>query len=245
MDTEDEKEKKEAKMELVSITSELMPQGSPNYTKVTQYPTIDRLGQEVGKKGVLMMIFTLVRDMCNNLNVVRNMNEDQMLEAASMLLDECGNFRLEDYVMMFSLAKRGQLVKILDRMDIDIIGQMMDKYWEARNMAGKRASEEKFVDYETQLKELARKAEPLSEEEEKIQQDLMSKLKDTAVEICTPSVEQQREEEVKRMEKIRAHIDFFKRNLTPEQIAEIDARREEIQAASKKYEEDQKERGLL
>jgi hypothetical protein len=43
-------------------------------------------------------------DFCSSINVLRNMNEDQMIEAAAMLIAECGNFRLEDYVMMFSMG---------------------------------------------------------------------------------------------------------------------------------------------
>lgn len=125
--------KTEAKMELISLTSELMPGGVPSFLEVIKYPMVRDLISEIGKKKMLAILVLLVKDFCSSINVVRNMNEDQMIEAGAMLLDECGNFRLEDYVMMFSLAKRGQLIKILDRIDLQLIGEMMDKYWDKRN----------------------------------------------------------------------------------------------------------------
>ena len=123
-------DKTEAKMELISLTSELMPAGVPSFLEIVKYPMIRDLIAEIGKKKMLAILVLLVKDFCSSINVIRNMNEDQMIEAGAMLLDECVNFRLEDYVMMFSLAKRGQLIKILDRIDLQLIGEMMDKYWE-------------------------------------------------------------------------------------------------------------------
>lgn len=94
---------------------------------------------------MLAVLSILIKDFCASLNVVRNMNEDQIIEAALVLLDECGNFRLQDYLMMFQLAKRGGLnIKILDRMDIQIITQMLDAYWEKRHQDAKKREEEEY-----------------------------------------------------------------------------------------------------
>jgi len=142
-------QRSEAKMELIVLTSELMPGGKPNYTDVIRYPMIRDLVQAYGKKKMLAVLVLMVKDLCSSLNVVRNMNEDQMLEAASMLLDECGNFRLEDYVMMFSLGKRGQLVKIMDRIDLQMISDMMDAYWEKRKAAAEVLTESDARHYDT------------------------------------------------------------------------------------------------
>jgi hypothetical protein len=88
---------------------------------------------------MLALVTIMVKDFCNSVNVVRNMTEDQMIECAAMLLDECGNFRMEDYLMMFNMAKRGQLVKIFDRLDITVVTQMLDEYWAIRHKAGEEA----------------------------------------------------------------------------------------------------------
>lgn len=112
-----------------------MPSGKPTFLEVIQYPMIKDLTQEHGKKTMMKVLFLMVKDFCSSMNVVRNMNEDQMIESSAMLLDECDNFRMEDYVMMFQMGKRGDLVKIMDRIDINMITQMMDSYWERRRDA--------------------------------------------------------------------------------------------------------------
>lgn len=134
----------DAKMELVSIAGELMPAGKPQFLEVIKYPMIKSLIDEHGKKTMVKVIFLLVKDFCTSLNVVRNMNEDQMIEAAAMLLDECDNFRLEDYTMMFTMAKRGELVKIYDRIDIQVITDIIDVYWEKRKNAAASVQEEQM-----------------------------------------------------------------------------------------------------
>lgn len=127
--------KSEAKMEFVGIISELMPGGNASHLGVIKFPMIKNLLAEFGKKTMLKIIFLLIKEFCNSINVIRNMTEDQMIEAAAMLIDECENFRLEDYAMMFSLGKKGILVKIFDRIDISVITQMLDEYWKRRNGA--------------------------------------------------------------------------------------------------------------
>lgn len=92
------------------------------------------------------------------------MTEEQMIEATGMLIDESDNFRIEDYVMMFALGKRGQLVKIRDRIDISLIGEMLDLYHEKRTLAGRRIQEEEFVKKENQWNQ-KQVPDPESEEE--------------------------------------------------------------------------------
>src|SRR4051794_22690215 len=80
--------KSDAKMEFLNLTSNLMPAGKANYLDVIKYPMIRSLIADVGKKAILKVIYLLVRDFCSSINVIRNMNEDQMIEAATMLIDE-------------------------------------------------------------------------------------------------------------------------------------------------------------
>lgn len=137
-----EVQKSKAKMEFVQLSRDLMPAGRPAFLEVIKYPKITEMVKEHGSNILLKVLFLMVKDFCNSINVVRNMNEDQMIESASMLLDECDNFRLEDYVMMFSMAKRGDLVKIMDRLDISVLTAMLDEYWRRRKVAGQKATEE-------------------------------------------------------------------------------------------------------
>ena len=136
------------KMELMEITSQLMPGGKPNFREVIRYQKIADMVATEGKPKLHKLIFLMVKDFCNSLNIVRNMNSDQMVEAASMLLEESGNFRLEDYVMMFSMAKKGELVDIRDRVDIQMVTQILDAYYAKRSIAGSSAAveEAKYLD---------------------------------------------------------------------------------------------------
>lgn len=139
----------EAKMDLMVRCGELMPNGNPDFLAVVKYPMIKGLILSEGKKKMLAVVTLLVKDFCSSMNVVRNMNEDQMIEAAGMLIDECGNFRLEDYVMMFQMAKRGQLFDIHDRIDLQVITRMLDKYWQIRHEAGESQFVEEINHFDT------------------------------------------------------------------------------------------------
>lgn len=140
----------EAKMELMTISSNMMVDGKPNIVGVIKYPMIKKLIEDHGKKKILKAVFLLVKDFCNSINVVRNMNEDQMIECANMLIDECGDFRMEDYVMMFQIAKRGILFDFRDRLDMQIVTKILDAYWIRRLREG-REEQEREYNYQSTL----------------------------------------------------------------------------------------------
>lgn len=143
---------KKDKLELIELTSELMPNGNPDFRIIRHTQPIKSLIDSYGKRDVRFMIFEMVKDFCESFNVVRNMREDQMIESAAFLIDDCGDMRLEDFHMMFTLAKRGRLIKIMDRIDIDIIGKIYDAYYIMRSDAGRRIQEEEFEKYERYLR---------------------------------------------------------------------------------------------
>ena len=69
------------------------------------------------------------------------MNEDQMIETAMMLLDECDNMRLEDYSMMFAMAKRGEIGNVFDHIDLQVVSIIYDQYYSRRKSVGMQARE--------------------------------------------------------------------------------------------------------
>jgi hypothetical protein len=140
-----------AKNDLQAITARLMPQGKPTYTEVVNYAPIAALIAEKGYQEMHMVVGLMLTDLNSALNVVRPMNETQIQDAAHMMVDECGDFRLEDYHMMFQMARRGQLVKIMDRLDINIISQMMDEYYLKRRLAGQLKQENEHITYEQSI----------------------------------------------------------------------------------------------
>lgn len=157
----------EAKIELISLSSELMPNGNANFLGVVKYPMIKMLIEQKGRKQMLAVLSLLVKDFCASMNVVRNMNKDQMIEAAAMLLDECDNFRLEDYTMMFQMAKRGELFDIHDRIDLQVITEISDAYWQKRHEAGEKIVNEETLHLET-MGSQKRSSEYLNTQDEKL-----------------------------------------------------------------------------
>jgi hypothetical protein len=132
------------KIELAEITSKLLPEGKPDFAVIRNHQPIKMLEKSIERKVLRATIYMMVKSFCESINVIRNMNEDQMIDCASMMLDECGTFRLEDYQVMFTMAKRGKIGKIMDRLDISVISQLLDEYWTIRNEYGKREQERQF-----------------------------------------------------------------------------------------------------
>lgn len=119
----------EAKMQISERLAELMPSGQPDMKAITRHVPMEDLIAENGRKVMLSVLIVLVSDFCNSLNVKRPMTEDQIFEAADALLDECSGFRLEDYVCMFHMAKRGKLVgELYSSMDVRTIAAIRDAY---------------------------------------------------------------------------------------------------------------------
>jgi hypothetical protein len=139
------KDRTAAKMAYLQITKELMPGGKPAYLDVVKYPKITDLVQSQGEPVIMLILAVMVRDFCASMNVVRNMNEEQILETAAMLLEEAGNFRLEDYAVMFAMAKKGQLFEIRDRIDLQVITALANEYY-ARRRDAKLAMEEQHIE---------------------------------------------------------------------------------------------------
>ena len=136
-----ELECKEHVRQYIVKSNDLMPEGKPDFENIVHYPSIKQLSQkdQKGTKVVRAMINTIVTYFCNSLNLKWAMNEIQILEVSCMLLEECDNYRIEDYIMMFSLAKRGKLIKIYDRMDIELICKIREAYQLLRQQEGEKA----------------------------------------------------------------------------------------------------------
>lgn len=138
--------KADAKMELLNVVDQLVPKGIPDFPSIRYYPPIVQLIQDHGAARITKAILLLVKDFAASINVVRNINEDQAIEIAHMMVVECSTFRIEDYAMMFSMAKKGQIGKIFDHLDIQVISVMMDEYWAKRHKAGKAEQEKEYND---------------------------------------------------------------------------------------------------
>ena len=144
---DDPNQRKDAKLDFAVLVSDLMPKGVPNYLEIIRYPMIKDLLEIHSKKRMLIILVALIKDFCASINVVRNMNEEQIVEASIMLIEECGNLRLEDYVIMFSLAKRGVLFKFYDHLDIQVITSIADSYYAKRSEEKHKMEEAEEMKY--------------------------------------------------------------------------------------------------
>jgi len=156
-DKQTPEERQVAKLAYGMAVKQLFPEGKPDYLGVVRYPQIRDLIKDNGQPVVLLLIAVMVRDYCASINVARNMNEDQILEAAAMLMEEAGNFRLEDYAMMFALAKRGKLVKVYERIDLTTITEMADAYYAERRDTKIAMQEQEIERQEVQAPHIATK----------------------------------------------------------------------------------------
>jgi hypothetical protein len=175
-DKQTPEERQVAKLAYGMAVKQLFPEGKPDYLGVVKYPQIKDLVKDNGEPVVLLLIAVMVRDYCASVNVARNMNEDQILEAAAMLMDEAGNFRLEDYAMMFALAKRGKLVKIYERIDLTTITDMADAYYAERRDTKIAMQEQEIERQEVQAPHIASKQVYSTPEDRAGAQDLDYKL---------------------------------------------------------------------
>ena len=135
---------KENKIAVAQSVSEIMPGGNPDFSIIRYAPSIAQLLKHHGYQKMITILCLIIKDMCDSANLPenKNMNQNQVIECASFLLDECDNYRLEDYVMMFTLAKRGKLSydgnkgRIFDRIDIQLISEFKTSYEHMRRIYG-------------------------------------------------------------------------------------------------------------
>lgn len=119
---------------LLGAINEIMKAGQPDFTEIVKRERIAELRQSVGEQMLLHALFELIKNFCNKLNVARNMNEDQIIDAANTLLIDCNpNYHLEDFAAAFDLAARNRLWLnngrgLIDRIDIGILSEIMVQY---------------------------------------------------------------------------------------------------------------------
>lgn len=195
-----------------------MPAGNPRFEVIRYHPSISQLVERgtISKKDMRMLLTIIIKNFCDTVNVPKekNLNSAQLVEVAGFLLDECGNFRVEDYVIMFTMAKRGRLEigkkgRVFDRVDIQLISDFKDNYEHLRQQ-GAYILQEK----EAEEKEKSLSPGPINENEpievkEKRFDDALKMLKEM----------QKAHNEGKEAEKERERLEYQERKEKFEQIS--------------------------
>lgn len=135
----------EGKIELVNAGVRLIPKGEIAFNELENYPSLVSITKELGITKTQTLIALLITNFTKSFNVVRNMSEDQILECAVYIFEECNDFTIEDYVIMFTLAKRGKLGDILDHIDMRVIADIHKEYSRRRQIAFKVINEKRGI----------------------------------------------------------------------------------------------------
>lgn len=114
-----------------------MPGGEPDFASLINRSSLRDVAKVSGVSQTKAMISILVKGFCSSLNVVRNMNQVQLMECVVYLMDECRDFTMEDYLIMFTMAKRGKLGTVMDHVDIEVIADIHLEYIRHRQAAFK------------------------------------------------------------------------------------------------------------
>lgn len=144
-------------MELIKLTDQLTPAGNPDFKMVAAMPPIKDIVSQDGPEAMLFVLSAIIRNFCASVNVVRNMSTGQILMAANTLLQECKNYRVEDFVLMFDMAMKGKIKPndgrgIMDRLDLTVIVDIWNIYDGIRYASAEQiqeeqvAADEKFLD---------------------------------------------------------------------------------------------------
>ena len=102
-------EKSQAKLRLANIAMDLMPAGVVDFDKLKECAPIKSLVEGIGKTEMQTLLFLLISNFCKSINVVRNMGEDQMIECAMYLLDECKDYTMEITLLCLQWQKGEKL----------------------------------------------------------------------------------------------------------------------------------------
>lgn len=120
-------------VELMEYTDTLIDkQGVPKFVELRRCEHLPALKTEHGSGLLRAMITVLVKAFCSQLNVVRNMNEVQIIQCANFLMKNGDDMTMEDFVVMFEMAQNNRLGKILDRVDIQVVATMLESYKDYR-----------------------------------------------------------------------------------------------------------------
>jgi hypothetical protein len=138
-------------MNYLTAVRSLMINGKPDFELSAKAKPISYLVKEFGFGKVQKLVFLMIKDFCDSVNVVRNMTEDQMIEASAILIDEADNMRLEDYAVFFAGCKKGDYGIIRDRIDLQTIQSMLDDFWLYRHQVGIALRDKDVLDSDRQL----------------------------------------------------------------------------------------------
>lgn len=129
-----------------------LERGVIRFDKVFEIPLADRipnLTHVYGFEKIHDIVTVLLASFNNSLNLIRPMNEEQIVECAYELVmtTEEDQLSIQDYVLFFKGAKEGKYGRILDRLDQQTVFSMLEDYRQKRHEERMRQKENQHLEY--------------------------------------------------------------------------------------------------
>lgn len=113
---------------LVHLQKEVTQERAANATVISSLIKSGDMNERMALTIVTGMILSTV----NYFNIGRNMNEEQALETAALIIEKFKHESLEDFVLVFKNAKMGKYGTTFNRIDGQVIFEWIGKYMEEK-----------------------------------------------------------------------------------------------------------------
>lgn len=125
-------------IEIEKNLSQFKENGIVKFEPLLGIPVKDRLPglvDQYGAKKIHQLLVVLLTQFCNTFNVIRPMTAEQIVACASEILNTSTEdyLSIEDLTIFFQGAKNGKYGKIYDRLDQQIIFEMLEVYRQQRH----------------------------------------------------------------------------------------------------------------
>jgi hypothetical protein len=135
---------------IMSVSNQYIERGVVQFDKILSIPACSRvpnLTHVYGFETLVKLVAVLLASFNNSLNLIRPMNDEQVIDCATDLVmtTEEDQLSVEDLVLFFKGAKEGKYGRILDRMDSQTVFAMMEEYREQRHREYVKIKDEKHA----------------------------------------------------------------------------------------------------
>ena len=110
------------------LVSEYTKNDLPDIPKVLKQKQLSTLRQELGHRDLIKFVYALLADLSKSFNVSKGMDEGQLIECATNIIDDFYGFRLIDFAICFRKAKKNCYGKVFNRLDMPTVYEWLTKY---------------------------------------------------------------------------------------------------------------------
>jgi len=124
-------------------------------------PSLARINKQFGEDFIQAYIEGWIVNLREFFNIGKNMTDEQTQETAMLIVTQFYNLTLADINLIFKMAKLGQLGKVYDRLDGQIILSWFDSYYNKRCEIFASNSIQESSKYKNVLDDFDRNSKPM------------------------------------------------------------------------------------